>query len=91
MLARDKDIAIRRESDKWGFRPPGGESYAQVTARISQWYATLERDTVVAAHGGTARALIAHLALAPAQDATHHSVDQGVVYVFAGNQLARYA
>ena len=91
VLARDKDIAIKRESDKWGFRPPGGESYAQVTARISQWYATLERDTVVAAHGGTARALIAHLALAPAQDATHHSVDQGVVYVFAGNRLARYA
>ena len=91
VLARDKDIAIKRESDKWGFRPPGGESYAQVTARISQWYATLERDTVVSAHGGTARALIAHLALAPAQDATHHSVDQGVVYVFAGNQLARYA
>jgi hypothetical protein len=27
----------------------------------------------------------------PAQDATHHSVDQGVVYVFAGNRLARYA
>jgi probable phosphoglycerate mutase len=91
VLARDKDVAIKRESDKWGFRPPGGESYAQVTARISQWYATLERDTVVAAHGGTARALIAHLALAPAQDATHHSVDQGVVYVFAGNGLARYA
>ena len=91
VLARDKDIAIKRESDKWGFRPPGGESYAQVTARISQWYATLERDTVVAAHGGTARALIAHLALAPAQDATHHSVDQGVVYVFARNGLARYA
>ena len=91
VLARDKDIALKREADKWGFRPPGGESYAQVTARISQWYATLERDTVVAAHGGTARALIAHLALAPAQDATHHSVDQGVVYVFAGNQLARYA
>lgn len=91
VLARDKDVAIRRQSDKWGFQPPGGESYAQVTARISQWYATLERDTVVAAHGGTARALIAHLALAPAQDATHHSVDQGVVYVFAGNRLARYA
>ena len=51
VLARDKDVAIKRESDKWGFRPPGGESYAQVTARISQWYATLERDTVVAAHG----------------------------------------
>ena len=58
---------------------------------VSQWHATLDRDTVVAAHGGTGRALIAHLALAPAQDATHHAVDQGVVYVFAGNLLTRYA
>jgi len=91
VLSRDKDIVARRESDKWGFRPPGGESYAQVTARIGQWHATLDRDTVVAAHGGTGRALIAHLALAPAQDATHHAVDQGVVYVFAGNLLTRYA
>ena len=91
VLSRDKDIVARRESDKWGFRPPGGESYAQVTARIGQWHATLDRDTVVAAHGGTGRALIAHLALAPAQEATHHAVDQGVVYVFAGNLLTRYA
>ncbi len=91
VLSRDKDIVARREADKWGFRPPGGESYAQVTARISQWHAALDRDTVVAAHGGTGRALIAHLALAPAQDATHHAVDQGVVYVFAGNLLTRYA
>jgi broad specificity phosphatase PhoE len=91
VLSRDKDIVAKRESDKWGFRPPGGESYAQVTARISEWHATLGRDTVVAAHGGTGRALIAHLALAPAQEATHHAVDQGVVYVFAGNLLTRYA
>ena len=91
VLSRDKDIVARRESDKWGFRPPGGESYAQVTARISEWHTTLGRDTVVAAHGGTGRALIAHLALAPAQEATHHAVDQGVVYVFVGNLLTRYA
>jgi probable phosphoglycerate mutase len=91
VLSRDKDIVARRESDKWGFRPPGGESYAQVTARISEWHTTLGRDTVVAAHGGTGRALIAHLALAPAQEATHHAVDQGVVYVFVGNLLRRYA
>jgi probable phosphoglycerate mutase len=90
VLARDGDVVARRESDKWGFQPPGGESYAQVTARVGQWHATLDRDTVVAAHGGTARALIAHLALAPAQDATHHAIDQGVVYVFAGSGLTRY-
>jgi probable phosphoglycerate mutase len=91
VMARDKHIVAERESDKWGFTPPGGESYAQVTVRIRGWYETVDKDTVVAAHGGTARALIAHLGLAAPEDATHYSIDQGVVYVFAGNRLARYA
>jgi broad specificity phosphatase PhoE len=91
VMARDEHVVAKRESDKWGFTPPGGESYAQVTLRIRQWYETVEQDTVVAAHGGTARALVAHLGLAAPQDATHYSIDQGVVYVFAGNRLSRYA
>jgi broad specificity phosphatase PhoE len=90
VLKRDKDVVARRESNKWGFMPPGGESYAQVTARISAWYATVGKDTLVTAHGGTARALIAHLKIAQPEDATHYSIDQGVVYVFAGNRMARY-
>jgi broad specificity phosphatase PhoE len=91
VLASDPDVVGRRESDKWGFLPPGGESYAQLTLRLRAWYETVAADTVVAAHGGTARALIAHLAIAAPEDATHYSIDQGVVYVFAGNQLSRYA
>ena len=91
VLARDPDVVAWRESDKWGFLPPGGESYAQLTLRLRAWHDTLAADTVVAAHGGTARALIAHLAIAAPEDATHYSIDQGVVYVFAGNQLSRYA
>jgi broad specificity phosphatase PhoE len=91
VMARDHDVVARRESDKWGFLPPGGESYAQLTLRLRAWYETVAGDTVVAAHGGTARALVAHLAIAAPEDATHYSIDQGVVYVFAGNQLSRYA
>jgi probable phosphoglycerate mutase len=90
VLARDKDVVARRESNKWGFLPPGGESYAQLTVRIRAWHETLDRDTVVAAHGGTARALVAHLAIAPPEDAMHYSIDQGVVYVFAAGGLTRY-
>src|SRR5262252_6848029 len=90
VLVRDQDVVAKRKSEKWDFRPPGGESYAQVTVRIREWYRTVDRDIVVAAHGGTARALIAHLAIAAPDDATHYSIDQGVVYVFAENQLARY-
>ena len=38
----------------------------------------------------TARALIACLGLAPPQDAAHYSIDQGVIYLFAGNGLTRH-
>jgi broad specificity phosphatase PhoE len=91
LLARDKDVLAERASDKWAFRPPAGESYAELTLRIGEWYATVHADTVVAAHGGTARALIAYFAIVPPQDAPHYSIDQGVVYVFADNRIARYA
>jgi probable phosphoglycerate mutase len=91
VLKRDEDVVARRESDKWGFQPPGGESYEQLTVRMRAWYETVDKDTVVAAHGGTARALIAHLGIASPQDATHYSIDQGVVYVFSEGALARYA
>ena len=60
VMARDKHIVAERESDKWGFMPPGGESYAQVTVRIRQWYATVDKDTVVAAHGGI-YTIVAHV------------------------------
>jgi probable phosphoglycerate mutase len=80
-----------REKDKWGFVLPGGESYAQLMQRVRTWYESVTRDTVVAAHGGVARALIAHLGIALPEDAALDDIGQGVVYVFAGNQMSRYA
>jgi probable phosphoglycerate mutase len=59
--------------------------------RVGAWYATIERDTVVTAHGGTARALTAVTGVAQREDAAHVSIEQGVVYVFAENRLTRYA
>jgi broad specificity phosphatase PhoE len=91
VMARDHDVVAKRESDKWGFLPPGGESYAQVTLRMRAWHETVVKDTVVAAHGGTARALVAHLGLAKPEDAVHYAIDQGVVYVFSGGGMTRYA
>jgi broad specificity phosphatase PhoE len=81
----------RRERDKWDFAPPGGESYRQLTARIGEWYAGMTRDTVVAAHGGGIRALMALFKVLPREEATHTHVAQGVVYVFADGKAARYA
>jgi broad specificity phosphatase PhoE len=84
-------ILTRRERDKWDFAPPGGESYRQLADRIGSWYGPLARDTVVAAHGGGVRALMALLDILPEDEATHAKIEQGVVYVFAGGRLARFA
>ena len=91
VLALDPDIVAKREGNKWDFLPPGGESYQQLAERVGAWYATIEHDTVVTAHGGTARALAALTGVAQREDAAHVSIEQGVVYVFADDRLTRYA
>ena len=88
---RDPQRIAAREHDKWHFVPPGGESYQMVAARMRAWYASLTRDTVVAAHGGTARGLMASLGIAKPAAAPLLDIAQGVVYVFEGEQLTRYA
>jgi broad specificity phosphatase PhoE len=50
-----------RQSDPFRWRPVGGESYADLLKRTINWVETLERDTVVASHGGVSRCLRAHL------------------------------
>jgi broad specificity phosphatase PhoE len=84
-------ILAQRERDKWDFAPPGGESYRQLADRVGSWYASLARDTVVAAHGGGVRALMALLKILPDDQATHAQIEQGVVYVFADGTFSRYA
>jgi probable phosphoglycerate mutase len=79
-----------RERDKWDFVPPGGESYAQVAARMRDWHAALDGDTVVVAHGGTARALIAVLGIASPAKASSIEIGQGVVYRFSDTGMSRY-
>jgi broad specificity phosphatase PhoE len=91
LQAREAPALAARERDKWNFALPGGESYAQLQVRVRAWYDTIARDAVVSAHGGVARALIAHLGIALPEDAAIDDIGQGVVYVFDGNNMARYA
>jgi broad specificity phosphatase PhoE len=90
VMQRDPDVVAGREADKWNFRPPSGETYHEVALRAAAWHASLQQPTIVAAHGGTARALIAYLKIAPPEAAVHQAIDQGVVYVVERNRLARY-
>jgi broad specificity phosphatase PhoE len=89
--AREPGVLRRRDREKWDFAPPGGESYRDVAKRVGEWYASVMRDSVVAAHGGVGRALMANFRIMPDEDATHAAVAQGVVYVFSAGTMARYA
>lgn len=91
LRAHESTALAARQDDKWNFALPGGESYGQLRQRVGAWYETVTRDSVVSAHGGVARALIAHLGIALPEDAAAEDIGQGVVYVFSGNRMARYA
>jgi probable phosphoglycerate mutase len=88
---RDPVHISQREHDKWHFVPPGGESYKVVSARMAAWYDSLKGDTVATAHGGTARGLMAYLGIAKPAAAPLLDVAQGVVYLFQGDKMTRYA
>lgn len=44
----------------WGYTPPGGESPADLRARLIPWAEGLQRDTVAVCHIGVMRVLLAH-------------------------------
>ena len=50
-----------RDIEHWGwdYRPPGGESPAEVWARIEPWLAGLRRDAVAVCHIGIMRMILA--------------------------------
>ncbi|MHA6264544.1 histidine phosphatase family protein [Arenibacterium sp. CAU 1754] len=59
-LAADKTSGFRHIEDwGWQYRPPGGESPADVRARLQPWLSRLTRDTVAVCHIGVMRVLLA--------------------------------
>jgi probable phosphoglycerate mutase len=91
MHAADPVFFARRLADKWRVAPEGGETYEAVQQRMSDWYAHLEADIVVVAHGGTARALMVALGFETPQSAADLPVAQGAVYVFGDGGLNKYS
>src|ERR1700722_6860752 len=91
MQAADPEGFARRQADKWTVAPPDGESYAQVQARVSDWYDGLEVDTVAVAHGGTARALMVALGIETPASVADLTIEQGAVYVFGDGGLTKYS
>ncbi len=80
--ARDSKGIRARNSDKWRFTPPGGESYATLAERLRPWLEGLTGDAFVVSHGGVARALMTLIAgVAPAK-AADTPITQGRAMAF---------
>jgi probable phosphoglycerate mutase len=85
----DPGCFARRESDKWGFVPPGegAESYAGLAARVRPWLDGVGRDTVCVTHGGVIRAVFALTGTLKPHEAAILPVPQDRLLRLAGGAL----
>ena len=74
-----------RIADKFNFRPPLGESYADVLARLRSWLPYVVEDSVIVCHGGVLRMLIHHLTRQPVDEITRMTIPQDRIYKWDGN------
>ena len=51
------DLWAARQTDKWFFRPPQGESYQDLADRLRSWVNEIGGPLVVVSHGGVNRGL----------------------------------
>ncbi len=85
---RDPDRHKARKAAKWGFVPPGGESYAMLAGRVKPWLEEIVGDTVVVAHGGVARVLMVLVGAVSNLVAPAVEVHQGRVLLFQGDRFS---
>jgi broad specificity phosphatase PhoE len=79
----------RRARDKWNVPALGGEDYAQVAARLTDWLGGLKTDTFAVSHGAAARIL---RGLFLGLDAARMSAlpePQGVVFRLRGSEVTQ--
>jgi probable phosphoglycerate mutase len=80
-------LVRQRKADKWGFRPPGGETYAELAERVGAWLSGLDRDTVAVTHGGVFRVLHGHLCGTPWHEVPGLPAPQDRVAVFSAGRV----
>ncbi|WP_173048339.1 histidine phosphatase family protein [Bosea sp. ANAM02] len=82
----EREQAHLRERDKWGFVPPGGESYRMLAERVRPVLEELPRETVIVSHGGVARAILALVGAVAPREASMVEIWQGKLLVVSGNK-----
>jgi len=79
----------QRGNDKWHVRVPGGENYAEVASRVSDWVRELKSSTVAISHGATTRILRGLLAGLDWRAMSTLDEPQGVVFRVRGREVVR--
>lgn len=87
--AQSPALFEQRGNDKWHVRVPGGENYAEVAARVTDWLAELKTDTVAISHGATTRILRGLLAGLNWRAMSSLDEPQGVVFRVRGNEVVK--
>ncbi|MBX9991922.1 histidine phosphatase family protein [Phreatobacter oligotrophus] len=85
--AHSPSLAAARLADKWHTKPPEGENYEDVAARLAAFLALVDRPAVIVSHGGVGRTLMALRGTMDRTRAAEVFVRQGVVYVFDGDRF----
>lgn len=79
-----------RKRDKWSFRPPGGETYAELSERVGRWLEGVREDTVAVTHGGVYRVLHGLILGTPWHQVPGLPAPQDRVAVFADGRIELY-
>jgi probable phosphoglycerate mutase len=73
--------------DRWHYAHPGGESLADVHARLGHFLARLSHDAVIVTHAGPVRMIRAHyLGLAPDAVLQYKPLHAGIIRLSAGGE-----
>lgn len=80
-----------READHWSYRPPGGESYAEVAERVGAWLAGQREEAklIVVSHGLAGRILRGLYLGAPPAAVFAMPEPQDAVFRLAGGRIDR--
>ena len=87
--ALDPALFDARGADKWHVHVPGGENYAEVAARATDWAQSLTADTFAVSHGALTRILRGLLLGLNWQAMSSLDEPQGVVFRVRGNSVTR--
>ena len=77
----------QRKTDRWNFRPPGGESYADATPRIKNMFLDFRRPSILVCHTGVMRIILHLLGDMPEGEASIHAIGHGDILIWSEGRL----